>query len=232
MTKVPTLALMAIACCFAGCESWTPTHKMRGVEESGFLANYDQLQKGESDEAQLVYMNPNADFSKYTKVLMEPVEILATRDSLFMKLDSEKAKGLADYFEVAIREKLGKDYQFVTEPGPDTMRMRAAITEAKGSIRVLNTVSGVVPQAMALSTVKRVLTGTHAAVAKARGEMEIVDSVTGERLMAGVDGRAGRKHSFQFDKLSRFAQVRDALDHWAERITLRLSEARANSAAK
>ena len=42
------------------------------VELSGFLADYAQLQPGRGDQALLVYIDRDTDFSGYDKVLVEP----------------------------------------------------------------------------------------------------------------------------------------------------------------
>lgn len=215
--------LFIVAAAFGGCET---TMQTRSVEPSGFLTNTEQLQKGEGDQAQLVYFNPSADFSKYTKVLMEPVQLHAQPDSKLAQMDAEDQQALLDYFDAAVRERLQDDYQLVDTPGPDTLRLRLAVTEAHGSKPVMNTVSTIVPIGLAASTLKTAATGKPLAVAEVQAEMEVLDSATGERLAAAVDERVGRKITFRFDKFSKYAQVKDAFDYWAERIDTRLAELR------
>ena len=45
------------------------------VEPSGFLDDYSQLKPGRGDQAQLVFIDPEADFSPYQKVLIDPVVV-------------------------------------------------------------------------------------------------------------------------------------------------------------
>ena len=54
-----------------GCSS---TFQTRKVTTSGFLGDYSQLVGGSEDEAQLMYINPQAYFDTYTKILMDPVK--------------------------------------------------------------------------------------------------------------------------------------------------------------
>lgn len=222
------LILMLGAMVLAGC---TTTMQTRSVEPSGFLGDYSQLRHGEGKEAQLVYFNDAADFSKYTKIQMDPIQMYAAPGSKLEKLDPEKKKALLDYFDASVRQRLGGQYVFVDAAGPGVMRLRIAVTEAKGSMVVLNTVSTIVPIGLALSTLKLAATGSHSAVASVQAEFELTDSESGERLAAAVDERAGRKITFRLDKLSKYAQVRDAFDYWAERLALRLAEAREQSLA-
>lgn len=202
----------------------TTTMQTRSVEPSGFLADYSQLREGEGKEAQLIYINEAADFSGYTKILMDPIEIHAVPDSKLSNLETEKQQALLDYFDATIREQLGGRYVFVDAPGPGVMRLRVAVTEAKGAKVVMNTLSAIVPIGVAASTLKLAATGTHGAVASTQAEMELSDSQTDTRLVAAVDARAGRKITLRFDKWSKYAQVRDAFDYWAERMSLRLAE--------
>ena len=55
-------------------------------------------------------------------------------------------------------------------------------------------------------------------------EAEILDSVTGERLAAAVDERAGSKALK--GSTSTWSDVKDAFDYWAERLKVRLAELR------
>ena len=66
-----------------GCSS---TFQTRKVTTSGFLGDYSQLVGGSEDEAQLMYINPQAYFDTYTKILMDPVKFYSDKNS---KLKSE-----------------------------------------------------------------------------------------------------------------------------------------------
>jgi Protein of unknown function (DUF3313) len=58
------------------------TKEIRDVQPvAGFLPNASLLQPGGSGQAALVYRNPTADFSRYNKVLLDPVTIWTAPDS-------------------------------------------------------------------------------------------------------------------------------------------------------
>ena len=57
---------------------------------------------------------------------------------------------------------------------------------------------------------------TATTVGEATAEAEITDSITGERLIAAVDQRAGTK---QLNQLSTWDDVKAACEFWAEHIT-------------
>lgn len=227
MTLATTWIVLGAAFLVGGCSS---TYQTRGgATVSPFLGDASQLREGGSGEAKLVFVNPKADFRRYNKILLDPVVLVAgnAKASAFVSMPKEDQQAVVNYVDAQIRQKLGKDYTFVTAPGADVMRMRVAMTEAKGSAVLLDTASSVTPLGLAISTVKRVATGTHSAVGRAGVEMELKDSVTGERLAAAVDERAGRKYTGKFDKFSRYHTVEDAFDYWATQLHKRLAQMRA-----
>jgi hypothetical protein len=232
VNAVVNTVVIGTALLMAGCTSTYPTRGEASV--SPFLKNPGQLREGVSGEAKLVYVNLKADFRKYKKIQLDPVVLVAdnAKANTFSMMSKEDQQAVVNFVDAQVREKLGTDYTFVAAAGPDVMRLRVAITEAKGSAVVLDTVSSVVPFGLALSTVKRVATGTHSAVGKAGAEMELLDSASGERLAAAVDERAGRKYTLRFDKFFRYHTVEDAMEYWATRLDERLTELRARPVAR
>jgi len=220
------LLVLAIVVAAAGCK--TP---MKGpkIEPSGFLGDYSQLQPGKSGQAQLVYLNPKADFAKYTKIMIDPVTIWAGKDSKLGELPEKDAQALLGYLDGKLKEELSKDYAIADKPGPDVMRLRVALTEAKGTQVVRNTLSSVVPIGMAISVLKLAATGTHTAVGEANIEGELVDSQTSERLSAAVDSRAGRK-AIVSGNFTKWGDVQDAFDYWTQQLRVRLETLREKKA--
>lgn len=204
-----------------GCST---TRQGRSVEPSGFLGDYSMLEKGGRGQAQLRYVNPSADFSKYDKIRIDSITFLAADGSALSSMKEDSAMDIAAYMRDAFVAELGKDYEIVQEPGPGTMRLRLALTEARGSKVVLDAVTTVIPQARILTTGAQVAIDNSVTTGKARGECELLDSVTGERLMAAVDERYGTKALA--GSLSKWSDVHDAFRLWAGRLRVRLAEAR------
>jgi hypothetical protein len=219
VTAIASLALIT------GCMS-TP-RSVREVSKSGFLDNDSQLKPGESKkEAKLIYINPDTDFSKYKNIYFEPVVVLVEKGSKLAKCEPEEIQALVDYLDATVRESLKEDYTFVKKAGPDVMRLRVALTDGKKATVMLNTMSSIMPPMLAVNFAKLAVTGTHLAVGNASIEFEVLDAASGDRLVAGVDARAGRK-SLVSGNFSKWADTQDAFDYWAERLTLRLAELRA-----
>src|SRR6266481_5152339 len=74
------------------------TRQVRKTEPSGFLGDYSQLEKGKKGQADMIYWNPSADWAKYTKVYIEPVELWRSDDpdSPMGKLDHDTQQRLVD----------------------------------------------------------------------------------------------------------------------------------------
>lgn len=197
------------------------THQARGVETSGFLGDYSTLREGQPGEAQLNYINLKTDFKGYNKVLIDPVVLYAPEKSKLSKLSPEDAEKIRNHLQTALRTQLSQYFSVVDEPGPGVMRIRTAITEARPSRPVMDLVTNVLPIGWIMTGAQRILLGTHAFVGKASIEAEAQDSVTGERLLAAVDRRAGRK--ILRGKFSSWDDVMSAQDAWAEQIKIRLS---------
>ena len=214
------LATLAIS----GCAS---TYQARSVEESGFLGDYSRLKEGTWNQALLVYINPDANemCKKYTKVLLEPATIWVKGESSLKDVSEEDRQMLTDYLNNSLNEALGKDYEMVNRAGPDVLRIRVALTEAEGSWVVLDTITSIVPMALAISTVKQLVFGTASFVADASIEFEAEDSLSQEVLASAVDRRAGGKG--WSTKFNQWGKVEKAFDFWAEKIETRLTSCRA-----
>lgn len=216
-------AVVAIALILtAGCAA---THQARNVKTSGFLQDYAQLQEGTGGEALLIYTNPQADFRKYTKIMLDPIKVYpGVGDSFFRTISPEDLQKLVNYLDATLRNHLRENFTFVNEPGPGVMRIRIALTEADPANVPLDVVSSVVPVGMALSAMQRVAFGHGTGVGAVSAEFEAMDSQTGERLAAAVDRRIGDKYTGQFNKFSKWRATRAAFDYWAERLKVRLAE--------
>ena len=209
-----------VALAITGCAT---TEQVPNVRMSGFLNDYSQLHPGKPGQAEFTYRNPNAGFNKYQKVILDPVQIWAAdaETSALSKLSREDQQLLVNYLYVALHDVLQRDYTIVNEPGPDVMRVRCAITEAKANRPVADLISTVTPYGLGISYAKRLLVGTHSAVGIVSVEGELLDSVTGERLAAVVDRRAGTKSLA--GKPTRWGDVQDAFSFWARRMQTNLA---------
>jgi uncharacterized protein DUF3313 len=188
--------------------------RREAVEPSGFLRDYSQLQKNDEYPAYLIYINPSAQWSKYNAIMIDSVGLWAATENL----SPEDRQTVTGMMYNALYDTLGKNYAIVTTPGMNVLRLRAAITEAQGSKVALNVVTSVIPQLRLLTTVGGMAADTANIVGEASGELEITDSVTGVRLAAGVDRQTGTKAIIRANKFSKWGDVQEACNVWADHV--------------
>lgn len=172
-------AALAVSSCSTG-----------GSSPSGFLANYKQLDAGYGTaNAVSVYVKPGADLKKYDSVMIDPVTTIIATPGIDAKVTAQ----LAAYLSDALRGQIQGELNIVSIPGPTTLRVRTAITDVMEG-QNLGT-----PVTMIQSDPRATLTGAlgsaeiAAFVSRVAVEGEIIDSITGERLLARVDERLGAK---------------------------------------
>jgi hypothetical protein len=208
----------------ASCAATQP----REAKPSGFLRDYSQLRQGESGQALLVYVSPEADFAKYAKILIDPVTIW--HDASTERIPPSEAQILADNLDDSLRLALDGDYDLVEQPGPDVMRLRVAITEAEGSWHVQDALGSKLDPELRAALPKQPSGETKGFVGKAGIEAEMLDSTTGVRLLAAVDRQAGARR-LRPDQGS-WDDVEAAFDYWTERLRMRLAELRGRAVGR
>jgi hypothetical protein len=195
------------------------------ADVSGFLDDYSLLRPGRQGEVALVYRNPDARWTSYDKVLLEPVTLWRSGRKSLDAVPEESLLRLIDGLEGAVRRRLGQGFTVVDQPGPGVMRIRLAITEARASDPILDVMRGRGRDGVGAGTgpldpeTRRFIEAAHI-------EGEIRDAATNQLLAAGVDRRR-REGALPIET---WADVARGLDFWAERVCGRL-EARTEGRA-
>ncbi len=117
------------------------------VHDTRFLNDESQLQPGRGSQAQLVYINPETDFSRYDKVVVDRVALWFRDEKADGGIESTEQQHLAGYFTAALRHQLQLEFHPVEASRPGTLRVRAAITRlsksgASVAIEVIDAISG------------------------------------------------------------------------------------------
>jgi hypothetical protein len=216
----------------AGCDK---THQAPGAQKSyfigdkGVLGDYSMLRKEKSRTGATVFITGKggkAFFAKYKKVIIDPVTIWQMPDaqrpegSPLRDIPLEDLQNLAIVFRDAMVKELEQDYEIVQAPGPDVFRLRTAITEASDSPPVLDFISTFEPITRTISGISKLSTGTNIWVGQASVEAKLIDSQTGDLLMAGIDRRSGEK-TFK-GVTSSWDDVKHSFEYWAKGIRWRL----------
>jgi hypothetical protein len=152
VVRIAVLLLVAVA--LAGCGSSRP---VRNVQPQGFLGDYSRLTPGAEGEAALRYVNPDFNLASYDKVIVAPVTVWQSPGTA--NIPEADLKTAADYLYAQLRQELGKDFRLVDRPGPDTLRVEAALTGAKAADQTMVVVLSVVPIGAAISGSYKYVTG-------------------------------------------------------------------------
>ena len=184
------------------------------------LSSYDhpeiRLQPGPPGGAKMRWLKPGVDFSKYHRLMIDPVVFFFAPDSEYKGMDPRELKELADAFKRRLVDTLKKGYPIVTFPAPDVVRLRFAITDLRQSRPVL---SGIAPDGQNGSGEKNRQNRTGllwSGSGATAGELIVFDSMTQDVIAAAKDKRTiGLK-----EKFTKWGSAEDAFQFWAERIKL------------
>ena len=103
------------------------------VRTSGFLGSYSELTKGRAGQARLIYINPEADFSDYRAIIVDPVVVWGLGASAPEEAPTPKLKRAAEYFHAALRKRIQNDFELVDAPEAGALRLRLAIVDTRDS---------------------------------------------------------------------------------------------------
>jgi hypothetical protein len=211
------------ACLLVGLTACKTTRQVSEDQQSGFLGDYSMLQKGEKGQANYIYVDKNANWAKYTKVWIKPLELWKADDpeSPIGKMSDESKQILTDSFYVSFYEALSNNFQVIDQGGPDVLVLHAALTDGRKSKPVVNFVSSVYLPLKVISSGKRLITGTDIGVGKVCIEAEALDGQTNQRVAAAMDARAGTK-ALRTKFNTTWGDVKLAFDWWAQRFDRRL----------
>lgn len=215
---VAMLTITLLGACAATKEGEVPEH-------TGFLRAPQLMTTGKPGQAQQVYFKPDVDWEKYDKVLLDPVTVWRGKESQFKGVKPADAQKMADYFFSLIHTALAKDYQMVTSPEPNTLRVSVAIIKLKEANVAMETVSTVVPQARLLTSITNAGSKSPAFVGQASIQANIVDAETNALLAEGADARVGG-YTLSSVSLNSWTDVENIMKLWVTRSTYNLCNAR------
>jgi hypothetical protein len=139
------------------------------------------------------------------------------------KLKPEDQQMLTDTLYKALHDELSQYFNIADHPGQNTISIRAALTQSKGSKPVLRGLTSIHPGTLLLGAAVGLSLDTANSVGTATMEAELLDSATNERLAAVVDQRAGTKVFFLIAPKRTFTKWADvkAIDtYWARRAVI------------
>lgn len=170
---------------------------------SGFLVDYSKLRPSPRHPSTLY--EQSAKLASYTAFIVEPVSVLPARTVRGTSVTDAESRELARTLHEETVEAIRATHPVVTEPGPNVAVIRAAVT------------------ALAASQVDPA-TG-QVQIGGAAVEIEILDSLTRERLAAAVESDVVRDAA-QPVRDDRFSDANLVFRHWASRLYLWIRDAK------
>jgi len=210
----PFVPLLALVLILGGCA----TLRNRGgtPPPSGFLGDYSQLKESKEWDAALVYVDPQTQWSRYDAIQLDSVTLWTNRGTA--DIGEKEAQMLTDIVYEALYEELGKVFRLSDSAGASTLRLRVALTQAKGANVPLRTMTTAIPQMRVLGTVASLGVDTTATVGSATIEVDMRDSITDQRVAAAVDQRVGTKVLLSTQSYKTWGDVEEAAEFWARRL--------------
>lgn len=138
------------------------------MTRSGYLTNYAGLQKKDEDRKEAIAVNSTANLSQYTHAMIMPVVYAGKNTSGDEGTDFQR---LSQLMQRQLQDKFSKRFALTNQPAPNTLIVRAAITDVTKAKPVLNTITTV---GLAAPFFNGGLSG----------EAELLDAVSGEQLRA------------------------------------------------
>ncbi|MBF0395996.1 MAG: DUF3313 family protein [Desulfobacterales bacterium] len=188
---------------------------------SGFLKDYSNLSRDPTGSYALIYRKPNFSFKSYDKIMISPVEIWFSPEAKERGIAQKDLRMLSEFFRNIGIKSLEDVCKIVYEPAPNTLKIRAAITDivpANPSMNLMTTFSF---SGLVSSMLYKITTGAHLFVGQAAIEVEVLDSITNERLLAVVDRRSGGRLDL-VKGITEWDQVKDAFVYWVTRFRERI----------
>ena len=212
----------------AGCASTPPPTLQTGPEAE---VTADGLVRVDHSIVPIAYYKPDIDLTPYTRFMLDPVEVAYQKDPGNRRrsgttggfdnfaLSPSQMENLKSMFQEAVVEALSKDdgYELTTEPGPDVLRITAALVDLV--VRVPTQRSG---------GRQRNFTRSYGLVTAV---LELRDSQSGEILARAADRRdPTRDTSAGLAEVSATfvrSDTRRLFEHWANLLRERLDALRA-----
>ena len=189
--KIIFTALLVVLL-MAGCAS-KPTAEPR--EFTGYLGNYDQLTEATDEQGHRIlrYVNPKPRPKKgsYTKIILDDIVFYPPVDEAALaeadpkgQVTKEALMKIRDYANEALQREVGKVMTLTNQPGPDTLRIRIALTGVSTSTEALH-VYEYIPVGLVIAGIATAI-GERDLDTFVITEGELLESDTGERLFMSV----------------------------------------------
>lgn len=191
--------------------AWAAEENLEDV--SGYLGPevYKKLEEVEIRDGVVArrWIGPKLSFANYKKVLIEEV-VLHPKPEPTPQVSEETLDKVTDYVTLKLVDKIGAILELTFDPGPDVVRVEAAITGVEITTEGFQT-RELVPVAAIFGGIKAI-TGNRNQDVLVFLEVKITDSVSGEMIGALVRRIEGKQLEGVRDELQ-LEDLEESLDH-------------------
>lgn len=175
---------------------------------TGFLGDYQSLVVSRRDHLVLHHRAESRPLDGYTRLMLDPIAAYPDRRIERGALSAEQVRPATVALHALLRRQVERRtaFRIVEEPGPGVARVRLAVTHLRGAKVDERDHALDLYRALGLDAPAEPL-ALHAVAL----EVEVIDSLSRDRLVAVVDGRAG-------DRLAEWSSAEDGEDR-LERMT-------------
>lgn len=200
ITKLLLVLVLAVSSTLA-----MAAREVKTKDFSGWMKDYDSLVYSEERNAFLFFNEARR--GTYAKVILEEV-VIYSKDGA---AEGEIAEKSTRYLSEGLADLLASKGLAASDPGPNVLRLKLAITAVEKSKEDLKAYNFV--PVSALFRGAQAATGNVASYIDAMFEAEMVDSVSGERVAAIVAKGIEETEKRSGDDLT-FDDIKPTLDRW------------------
>ncbi|TNC96903.1 MAG: hypothetical protein FD119_1409 [Stygiobacter sp.] len=175
-------AIWLLVMILAGCANSQPV-AYRGLD----LA--PQLGPNSNDDDEHIpfhYAANDADWNRYTEIVLDPVVVYGSPDHQFGELPQEDRVELAAYMGEQFAEALKTKYTLTGTPSPRALRVHLTLTGAEASTPVVSTLTKVTPVTLVINVVQTVRDKPGPFSGTVSYAVELYDSTSNRPLRAYV----------------------------------------------
>ena len=198
--------------------------------EHDFLTDYSLLKPFADGVADYAYVSPTAfkDLANYDALIVDQPEIFISPDSKYKGAKPDNLKAIADLMRSSLATRLeGGGYDIVQSPGPGVLYLRFALADLElikkkrglTSYSPTGFIAHATVQGMTKDLAKKVR------IDYLTIELEMVDSMTGEVLLAGLISK-GREEEDEKSEIVQWEVFEAFLQNLGRRIECRLNNAK------
>lgn len=197
---------MLASCCFLVFQG---TVLAEGPPESGFFADYSQLEPAAAPWADFVYVGDTyaTEMAGIQAIIIPQPERFLAPDSKYKGMKPDSMKVITDSMQQLFEEAFVGGYQIANSPGPNTMMLRMAFSNLYLKKKPRIPVVGWLPPAYLLTTAKRKVLDEftdNILLTELVWEAELTDSQTGEifgQIIVKLGERNDKKEFTSWDEL-------------------------------